>query len=273
MGKSIALVIIDTYDQDFFTRYAIERSVQLQAITAVYAFHKGEPIAGAKNYKINKLKSLSSYSDFVINTLPYFVEEDYCLIIQWDGFVVGPSAWTDEFLEVDYVGAPWPASMGGNLVGNGGFSLRSKKFMSASKGLGAIPDPNTYQGSAEDVILCRTHYDKMIQAGLVYATPSQAAQFSFEDTPLPKTLGFHGPFNLPRFVDEHLLCENLEEIIVRVSNNLIMGKLILTAVYEQKHEFATALINRIRQDRTRVGHISRVFERVGNKALADLVLS
>jgi hypothetical protein len=273
MAKSIALVIIDTYDQDFFMRYAIERSIQLQAVTAVYAFHKGEPVAGAKNYKTNNLGSLSAYSDFVINVLPYVVEEEYCLIIQWDGFVIDPSAWTDDFLEVDYIGAAWPASMGGNLVGNGGFSLRSKKFMSASKQLGVIPNQDNYQSSAEDVILCRTHYDKMIQAGVVYATPSQAALFSFEDKPLPQTLGFHGPFNLPRFVDEHLLCENLEEIIARVSNNFIMGKLILTAVYEQKLEFATALVNRMRQDRTRATHIAEVFESIGNKALADLVLS
>jgi hypothetical protein len=273
MGKSIALVIIDTYQQDFFMRYAIERSIQLQAVTAVYAFHKSEPVKGAKNYRINNLGSLSAYSDFVINVLPYLVEEDYCLIVQWDGFVVDPSVWTNDFLEVDYVGAPWPASMGGNLVGNGGFSLRSKKFMTASKQLGVVPNQDNYQTSAEDVILCRTHYDKMIQAGVVYATPSQASLFSFEDKPLPKTLGFHGPFNLPRFVDEHLLCENLEEIIARVSNNFIMGKLILSAVYEQKLELATALVNRMRQDRTRATHIAEVFERIGNKALADLVLS
>jgi hypothetical protein len=161
--------------------------------------------------------------------------------------------------------------MGGNLVGNGGFSLRSKKFINASKQLGVIPNPNTYQASAEDVILCRTHYDKMLQAGVVYASPSQAAQFSFEDNPLPKTLGFHGPFNLPRFVDEHLLCEHLDEIIARVSHNLIMAKLILTAVYEQKLEFATALVNRMKQDPTRATHIGKVFESIGNKALADLV--
>lgn len=273
MGKSIALVIIDTYGQDFFMRYAIERSMQLQAVTAVYAFHKGEPVAGAKNYKINNLESLSAYSDFVINILPYFVEEDYCLIIQWDGFVVDPSAWADEFLTVDYVGAPWPASMGGNLVGNGGFSLRSKKFMRASKQLRVVPNPDTYQASAEDVILCRTHYDKMIQAGVVYATPSQAALFSFEDQPFPNTLGFHGPFNLPRFVEERTLCENLEELNARITNNLIMGKLIIIALNEEKLEFAAALINRIRQDHNRAVKLGEVFEQIGNKALADLMLA
>ena len=37
----------------------------------------------------------------------------------------------EDFLDYDYVGAPWPKEQNDNslLVGNGGFSLRSKKAM------------------------------------------------------------------------------------------------------------------------------------------------
>ena len=52
------------------------------------------------------------------------------LIIQHDGFILNHKAWDNEFLNYDYIGAPvyW---MGNKLieVGNGGFSLRSKKLL------------------------------------------------------------------------------------------------------------------------------------------------
>jgi hypothetical protein len=253
-------------------RYAIEQSRKLKEVSAVYAFHNGDPVPEVNNYRINALNSLSAYSDFVINVLPHFIEEDYCLIIQWDGFVVNAAAWIDDFLAVDYIGAPWPASMGGNLVGNGGFSLRSKKFLNTSKKLGIIPSGGNYQDSAEDVILCRKFYDKMVDAGISYANLRQAELFSFEDHPMPQTLGFHGPFNLPRFVEEEILCLHSEELIARVSNNLIMSKLILNALCEQKLEFATKLINRVRQEYRKATDIAKVFEVTGNEMLAKLLM-
>ena len=51
------------------------------------------------------------------------------MLIQFDGFVIGgKKAWRKEFLEYDYIGAPWNYHDGRN-VGNGGFSLRSKKLL------------------------------------------------------------------------------------------------------------------------------------------------
>ncbi len=44
---------------------------------------------------------------FTINNLNDHVETDYMLIVQGDGFIVNPDAWDDEFLDYDYIGAPW----------------------------------------------------------------------------------------------------------------------------------------------------------------------
>ena len=56
-----------------------------------------------------------------------YFDTDYVLTFQSDGFILNPDAWTDEFFNYDYIGAPW----GDNryAVGNGGFSFRSKKLM------------------------------------------------------------------------------------------------------------------------------------------------
>ena len=63
--------------------------------------------------------------------LKKYIDTDFCLIIQGDGFVIHPENWTDEFLKYDYIGAPWRnlAHYSFIRVGNGGFSLRSKKLL------------------------------------------------------------------------------------------------------------------------------------------------
>lgn len=43
----------------------------------------------------------------MIKELNKYIETDYVLIVQYDGFILNPKAWMDEFLEYDYIGAPW----------------------------------------------------------------------------------------------------------------------------------------------------------------------
>jgi hypothetical protein len=62
------------------------------------------------------------YSKWIIKNLPYEIESDYYLIIQWDGFIVNPDMWRNEFFNYDYIG-------GGNTLQNGGFSLRKTSTM------------------------------------------------------------------------------------------------------------------------------------------------
>ena len=77
------------------------------------------------------------WSEFMIYKLRDFIDTEFALFIHHDGFVVHPESWTDEFLQYDYIGAPWPDKMFvddfGEIirVGNGGFSLRSKKLLDA----------------------------------------------------------------------------------------------------------------------------------------------
>jgi hypothetical protein len=89
--------------------------------------------------KINPI-SLEEYSKFIVYDLYKYIDTDYALIIQEDGFIINPDCWTDDFLNYDYIGAPWILPLDdfsyrdafGNIVrvGNGGFSLRSKKLLS-----------------------------------------------------------------------------------------------------------------------------------------------
>jgi hypothetical protein len=115
------------------------------------------------------------------------------LSIQDDGFIINPHLWTDEFLEYDYIGAPWPALhwCNKNRVGNGGFVLKSKKFMDIEQ---TLPSTNAHN----DVLVTNTYFDYFTYYGCKYAPIELAAKFSLEhavpecEYNLENTFGFHG---------------------------------------------------------------------------------
>lgn len=142
---------------------------------------------------IDPLRSIRSYNEWVTWKLGMYIESSHILLIQHDGYVIDGSAWTDEFLEYDYIGAPWGYKDGRN-VGNGGFSIRSKRLHDV-----LASDPKINIGSPEDEIICRLfrHYLEETH-GIKYAPEALAHKFSFEmHKPLQKTFGFHNTFHEP----------------------------------------------------------------------------
>jgi hypothetical protein len=82
------------------------------------------PDWGFIHYKAD-IKTMDDYNK-LITSVKFWesVPFDKVLIFQHDSKILRPGI--DEFLEWDYVGAPWKFQLHG---GNGGFSLRSKKAM------------------------------------------------------------------------------------------------------------------------------------------------
>ena len=52
--------------------------------------------------KISPIKSIKEYSDFMIKELDKYIDTDFALVFQYDGFVLNASAWSDDFLKYDY---------------------------------------------------------------------------------------------------------------------------------------------------------------------------
>lgn len=128
-------------------------------------------------------KSKEEYSKFIINELPGLVTTDHVLIIQSDGFITNPECWMDDFLNYDFIGAPWPFPP---YVGNGGFSLRSRKLLEACRGI-------YEEGVYEDVSICCRHRQELIAQGIKFAPLEVAAKFSRELVPVSgTTFGFYG---------------------------------------------------------------------------------
>jgi hypothetical protein len=122
------------------------------------------------------------------------IHTPFVMLIQWDGYPVRPENWTDAFLDYDYSGAPWPQFQSSIAVGNGGFSLRSRRLLEACR------DPRFQPGHPEDIFICHTNRALLEQAyGVRFAPAALAERFSCERMgSAARSFGFHGLFNMPR---------------------------------------------------------------------------
>ena len=167
-----------------------------------------EPVVDIKNY--------NDSNHYVIHDLHNHVNTSHCLLVQPDGFVLFPEKWNNEWLKYDYIGAPWAYAEDAYIdpfgnhhrVGNGGFSLRSKKFLEVPTKVEVPWETNNSDfywmpegvvNYHEDGNVCVHNRHIFIEQGCKYAPVEVAVRFSQETrvsecdgiTPF----GFH--YNLP----------------------------------------------------------------------------
>lgn len=135
-------------------------------------------------------------SRMMLEFMPRYVQTDFAIFCQWDGFAINPKLWTDEFLNYDYIGAPWANVWNPDhperRVGCGGFSLRSKKWLDACLLLPYKDVPN------EDVVCCCNQLDHFRKYGCRVAPLKLAIRFCYEhrlpeypDHTINDSFGFH----------------------------------------------------------------------------------
>lgn len=165
---------------------------------------------------IPTIETSLDYSQLVLKTLTPYVPTSHVLIIQWDGYVLNPNSWHEEFLNGDYIGAPWHWHPEGQRVGNGGFSLRSKKLLNALRDGEIVVDGN------EDTLICHK-YRKFLKKkyGITIASEFLAELFSFE-THLRgiSTFGFHGLFNFCAVMPE----KKLVQLIPHIPDHIVVDE-------------------------------------------------
>lgn len=144
--------------------------------------------------KIPHIDCLQKYSRFVLRDLSKHIDTEFVLIAQADGFILNAAAWQKEFLDYDYIGAPWWWYIDGHNVGNGGFSIRSKRLM---EHLAAHYQEMKDRDGAdmlhpEDHAICRT-YRKTLEFthGFTFAPAEIAGKFSVENGRWNGQFGFH----------------------------------------------------------------------------------
>lgn len=150
---------------------------------------------------VSPITSSKDYSYFIMYELHKHITTEYCLITQHDGWVVNPTSWTDKFLQYDYIGAPWPSGK----VGNGGFSLRSMRFLKYFSDNNKPFVPNGDGLYLEDSIITTIYGEDLAKDGLLFAPEDIANQFSRE---LYYEKSCESPFGFHSFRDRNFIYLN-----------------------------------------------------------------
>ena len=180
-------------------------------------------------HRVAPFQSVRDYDRTVLTGLLDHLETPFVLVAQADGFVCDPACWDEAFLNYDYIGAPWP-QFATHAVGNGGFSLRSRRLLTALRDMGAEAGE-----MAEDVAIARL-WRPVLEAeyGIRFAPVALARRFSQEaDLDGRASFGVHGIYHLHRlypgadvaFLLRHLAPEHLDgwRIIVLAAQYLQAG--------------------------------------------------
>tara|TARA_R100000808_G_scaffold5537_1_gene16794 strand:- start:13813 stop:14580 length:768 start_codon:yes stop_codon:yes gene_type:complete len=155
--------------------------------------------------QVAPLTNIDEYNFYILYNLHNHIETNHVLIVQDHAFIINPQAWREEFLDYDYIGAPWPLSETTYItpfnerarVGNGGFSLRSQKLLTVPN---YTPIPfhvserrDFYQmfgqtNTNEDGNICVHNKHLFEKAGCKFAPIEVARYFSYEN-PVPENSG------------------------------------------------------------------------------------
>lgn len=183
---------------------------------------------------IDRITDIEDYNRIILTSLAEHAVCDFQLIIQYDGFVLNGDAFIDEFLEHDYVGAVWP-NFSFHNVGNGGFSLRSRRLIEEAARLSHL----RLEGEAEDLFICRSVRPLLEgRAGVRFASPALAHRFAFESPGQSlATFGFHGFLNLP--------------IIYRDDPSYLLGHLPTALIRRRQGEILFGCTNLLEPQRSR----------------------
>ncbi|WP_322057321.1 DUF5672 family protein [Paraburkholderia sp. J63] len=255
----VTLCAIDTVNPLLAARALDISMLQCRFGDAILFSHQAV-LTRARTVQIAALRSLHEYSDFVLKELVKHVATPWVLVVQWDGYVVDATQWTDEFRQYDYIGARWPHAPQGMDVGNGGFSLRSARLLKA------LVHERFAVGSdsIEDVMICdRWRPALEMDHGIRFAPAEIADRFSYEYAfPVRPTFGFHGVHNLWRHIDDPSMIDLIETMDLSTLTSLKSVSLLLNYCDLRKFKCVRTLYGRYRAHWS-ADEILRVFINAG----------
>lgn len=162
------------------------------------------PVPGARYELVPDFPNKRLAGQFYYAAAMEKVETDFALLMEWDAGIIDPINWKPEFLGYDYIGAPWNTS-DDMKVGNGGFTIMSKRFGHfLCRNRAAFP-------VCTDWDICRTRRPQinLRPENFTWAPYALAQDFSWELAPRsPVSFGWHGAFHWHATLDR-------EELVTR----------------------------------------------------------
>ncbi len=143
------------------------------------------------------------------------IKTSHALLMEWDAGLNKPEVWTDDFLQYDFIGAPWPGRghsrvRNGQNVGNGGFMLLSKQMIDY-----LYRTRSRFKIATDYHLACEYRTEIEREGNFKWAKDDVAVKFSFEGwdygpTELhvaPDSFGYHGVFNWHAVLNREELIE------------------------------------------------------------------
>jgi len=197
--KRITILTVEGREDQYLTDQSAVIALHTADVTGIErvvicSFLKPTDTSKIRWVETGPILSKETYSYWMLKECYKHFDTEFVMIVQRDGYVVNPESWTDEFLNYDYIGAPWPSGFNApevNRVGNGGFSIRSKRLMTFMSHTDFFPD----RYMPEDVTISSQHKLWSL-IGFMVAPVELAARFSLEwlcpeHVEPEKTFGFH----------------------------------------------------------------------------------
>lgn len=200
LTDDITIVTLDSQNYEA-TAFAIDKTLKVFPNAKVIQIGDRRYHDKGEFYEVPKFDA-REHSRMCLQMVPDLVTTNWALFIQYDGFPVRPELWTDDFLTIDYIGAPWQSTTPGWEVGNGGFSLRSKRLLEMTKMIKTNPKGADVEW-LEDQLICVVHRRWLEGNGIRFADKALAEKFSHEH-PVghADSFGFHGAFNAPYYLSD-----------------------------------------------------------------------
>ena len=171
---------------------------------AVFVTHK-KPFGLPKNIRYSHTSELKNIDDFnykMVYELGEHINTEFALIVHADGFVVNPEMWRDEFLDYDYIGAPWPLppegdtttyrDINGNIcrVGNSA-GIRSKRLLDFPKAANILWEGEYAYGKMwfyeDGFICCKIRH--LLEAEGMRIAPLDVAKYYSHEKMIPEVQG------------------------------------------------------------------------------------
>ncbi len=145
--------------------------------------------------------SIDDWNRAIIFDLRKYVDTDFCMLVHGDGFVVNPESWNPDWLNYDYIGAPWPLpsddysyrTPDGEIVRVGNsVSIRSREMLHLPYQLEVAW--RSYFGNTNEDGFLTCHNRRLFQHyGARYA-PIEVAKYFSREMDIPENSDVDKPF-------------------------------------------------------------------------------
>lgn len=167
-----------------------------------------EPIAmpsDARWVKTPRWRSREECQNFQFCELPELVRTDFLLLVHYDAWILDGSLWEDEFLNYDWMGAPWWYDDGFNVGFGAMYSLKLLRFLAANRSRFPLRWP-------DDDTICRRYRPALEAEGFRWPSEQVASRFMLECTRpswQSRHFMFHDSFNFPVVLKGERLIERV----------------------------------------------------------------